>query len=370
MMAECASGTMRRRQFVAGVVGSGVALAGCTGSDGPGADGSNASSSTDEATTSADEGPQELPESEALVDQHVATVADLAFASEERLEQFSSESEGKRVRAYSVRNGDAGTRVTSEERSSGSDSAQTEELWFTENAEITRDTHRYNPDGVTPPFVQRGAVADIVDIAAFERAEVAGDDEPVYVFEATGVDEEGASEFDAEFETLDVRVEVAASGYLRALRAEITLRAEADADQTSTVTYDYEVSDVGDVAVSPPDFVDDAVRVTGSLSEDRSTLVLEHTGGPAVPEGTELVVQDQEHIASRRPTTFPTAFEPGNTAYVYWQSAEDAALSTGEPPSEVAREFVLPSDDSSRSVYLESRSHTGGQFQVSIDRQA
>lgn len=358
---------MQRRRFIAGVAGAGVALAGCTGSSDPSDDDSSAPSTTDGSTSTGEE-LQELSETEALLDQHFATVGDLSFSSEERIEQSTSESDEARVEAYSVRNGDAGTRVTSEERTPNSDGERSETLWFTGDARISRDSHRYEPDGITPPFVRRQAVASIVDIAAFEHAEAAGD-ESVSVFEASSADEEVASEFEAGFETVDVRAEVAAAGYLRALQAGITFVAESDSEQTSTLSYDYEVSDVGDVSVSAPDFVDDAVRVEGSLTEDRSALVLEHTGGPVVAEETELVVQDHEYIAAQRPPTFQTTFEPGETAYVYWTSPEEAAVEVGEQPSEVAREFVLPSDDGDRGVYLQSRSHPGSGFEVAIDRQ-
>jgi len=67
------------------------------------------------------------------------------------------------------------------------------------------------------------------------------------------------------------------------------------------------------------------------------------------------VVEDNE--GSTNPNhpnglAFPTAFESGDEAYVYWTAANQAAISVGEEPSDVAREFSFPSEDGDRGIYL------------------
>lgn len=346
---------MERRQFLAGMSGATAALAGCTGG------------SDDGRTDDGDDRDREsFPEAETILDRHYDALADLSFVATERTEESSSESDSAEVTEKSIRSGEAGTLV--EETGSGS---HAETKWFTDHARIDRTTHRYNPDGVTPPFVDRQIVTEIVEIAVLEWTDATGDDERVSVFESTGIDEETAAEADVEIRSVDVRIALVETEYIRSIDAEIDLSESADAERTTTVTYEYDVTDEGDASVSKPAFVDDAIRIEGELTEDNTAIALTHAGGPSVSTETDVVVQDAEFMtppSSQRGPTFPSTFEPGDEAYVYWTGEGDAEISLGEPPSDVAHEFTHPSSKSERPIYLQGDDPSAHQtFEVRFD---
>jgi|GEM_PF-2380930 hypothetical protein len=347
---------MDRRQFLVGLGGTTAVLAGCTG----GAD-------DPEESTESEGKYSELPEAEELLDQHYNALRDMVFASEEKFVNRDSTMTDR-----TIRRGDTGTLVKGNDVARNINSDGKQRVWFSGNARVSRATHRFNPNGITPPFTDRTVVTSLIELTTLERVDVSGDDERVFVFEGTEIDEETEQEGELSIRSIDVRIAVAESGYIRSMDAELTTAKSSDADQTASSSYEYEVSEVGDVTVSAPAFVDDAVRIEGDLSEDRSAIVLQHAGGPTVAADTKLVVEDNE--GSTNPNhpnglAFPTAFESGDEAYVYWTAANQAAISVGEEPSDVAREFSFPSEDGDRGIYLAEIGAGPDRFSVAIDPQ-
>lgn len=241
-----------------------------------------------------------------------------------------------------------------------------QEAWFTENAEISRQTHAYYANGVTPPLIEDSTVKTILEIVEFDDGQVT-DDSSAIVSEATGFTE-SAQESDTNFVSVAATVEVVAEGYIREFHAEIDIDQDDTDDQTSRVIYRNQVTSVGDVSVSPPDFADSAMHITGELADDDSALILEHAGGPPIGTEAELTFQDNEYILARsgeRPS-FPEEFTEGDTAYLYWSGAEEASISMGEAPSDVARDIAQPTDDG-RGVYLEGNPPSqSGTFEIRL----
>jgi len=225
----------------------------------------------------------ELPEAEELLDQHYNALRDMVFASEEKFVNRDSTMTDR-----TIRRGDTGTLVKGNDVARNINSDGKQRVWFSGNARVSRATHRFNPNGITPPFTDRTVVTSLIELTTLERVGVSGDDERVFVFEGTEIDEETEQEGELSIRSIDVRIAVAESGYIRSMDAELTTAKSSDADQTASSSYEYEVSEVGDVTVSAPAFVDDAVRIEGDLSEDRSAIVLQHAGGPTVAADTKL----------------------------------------------------------------------------------
>ncbi|AFO56215.1 MULTISPECIES: hypothetical protein [unclassified Natrinema] len=339
---------MERRHVLMGIGGATAVLAGCN-------------SSSDESD--GPEGPfadlQELPETEALLTQHRRTLDDRSFTSEEERIENASEMGASQPTTQTIRSGEAGTLVKADDIARNLRSDGRQAVWFTGTARISRITHTFNPNGITPPYIDAETVSRIVSVADLERVDVTGDDQEVYVFEASSTDEETARELDLDVDAIDVRMEIAAAGYIRSIETELTAAEPADAEQATTTMYQYDVTELGDVPVSEPDFVSDAVRIEGELSEDGSTLVLNHAGGPAVSADTELILRDANVSQPQRGATFPTAFESGDEAHVYWTATDEPAISMGGAPSEVAREVAVPSQPEEQGVFLSELPETG-----------
>jgi len=358
---------MDRRQFLMGVSGLTVGLAGCTGdadeSDAGGTDGPTAVQTTDHGTddvtetrTQSDTG-SELPAPETLLDRHYEALSGMAFVSEERFEPGYPDSP---VVENDIRSDGDETLLE------GTDAAQTfqdpdgkETVWFSGNARINRQNHAYNPDGFTPWYIQRVTVTSIFDIAAFEAADAAS--EGVRAFEATSADEAAAEDLDVDIRSVDVRVTIAEAGYLRSLEAELIAADTPESDETRTTSYHYEITNTGDVTVSAPEFVDYVPRIEGSITADNSAIRLEHTGGPSIPTDEGIGARDADGtVPSPDGSTFPEPFEPGDTAYVYWSAMheddyDEVSISMGDEPASVAREFVFPDDENSRGVVVRGR---------------
>jgi hypothetical protein len=361
---------VNRLFFLIGMSGVTAALAGCTASQGGESSETTAttteqpettatSTEKSEGTTTESEPLQELPEAAALLDQHFDTLDDLTFVAHWRVGQSASGTDDAKVNERTIRSGDAGTLLIGDDVVSNLSYAddRKEKVWFTDHARISEITYSYNPYGVTPPYINRDLAAQIIEMGAFERVDVSGDDEPVYVFEAADVTDKTKAERDIDFRSFDVQVTVAEPGYIHSIDADITYLNDSEAEQTLTLTYEYDVSKVGEVTVTKPDFVDNAVRVEGHLTDDMSAIVLNHAGGPTVSAGTKIAVQDEKTICRNHPA-FPTDFAPGDEAYVYWTSANKTVIST-EKPSSVAREFVFPSHSYERSIYLSEEAGPG-----------
>ncbi|WP_430504955.1 hypothetical protein [Haloparvum sp. PAK95] len=366
---------MERRHFITGMGGALTVLAGCTGSGDeatgePSAGNDTEGAATANPTTEYTVPYEEYPGAATLLEEHVATLRDATFEATESIEQERSSGESD-VTEKRITGGEAGTLLEGDDVARSVNADGTEQLWFTDRARVSRIVHRFNPDGVTPPIVDRSTVSAIGEIAVFERADVTDDEPPVVVFEATGPSE-AAEEDEVDYRTVDVTVEVVAPGYIRTIDAVLELAESADAEESQTVTYEYEVTEFGGVSVAPPDFVDDALHVQGDLTDDRSAIRLDHAGGPTVQAGTPLTFQDNEYIAisSRGGPTFPAEFAEGDSAYVYWSGEEEASIRVGEKPSTVTRDIALPSESGDRSVYMEQEDSANGKlFQLSIDRQ-
>ncbi|WP_238705334.1 hypothetical protein [Natrinema pallidum] len=339
---------MERRYLLMGIGGATAALAGCN-------------SSSDESD--GPEGPfadlQDLPEPEAVLTQHRRTLDDRSFVSEEERIENASTIGASQSTAQTIRSGEAGTLVKADDIARNLSSDGKQAVWFTGTARISRITHTYNPGGITPPYIDAETVSRIVSVAELERVDVTGDDNEVYVFEASSADEETVRELDLDVNAIDVRMEIAAAGYIRSIETELTAAEPADAEQATTTMYQYDVTELDDVSVSEPEFVSDAVRIEGDLSEDGSTLVLDHAGGPAVSADTELILQDANVSQPQRGASFPAAFESGDEAHVYWTAAEEPAISVDGPPSDVARDFAVPSQSDERVVFLSELPETG-----------
>lgn len=328
---------MQRRHFLIATSSIAAGLAGCTAGD----DGQD-----DSTPENGYSGLETLPDPEELAESHTETLSTMTFVAEEHVEQTASASGETDVTERTIRSSDAGTLIEGDNVAKNSASG----VWFTDDTRIERSTHTYYPDGAPKPYIRDDAVTQIVTLGEFERTEVRDAAEQVYVFEATGVDETQATDENAEYQTFDVRIELSAEGYIRTFDADLTFSA-VGSDETRSAVYRYEVTEVGDVSVSRPSFVDDALRVEGELVDGDTVLELEHTGGPTVTSGTELIAQDSEGLPRDGPT-LPNDFESGQTAYLYWKTDSDVGLMMGEKPADVAREWVRATEETDRDIYV------------------
>lgn len=361
---------MDRRRFITGLSIGAATVAGCAGDDSTSTDGNT--TATDEVGTDATATvPYEtFPDTETLLDDHAAALADRSFTATEYIEESSSSGRSN-VTETTLRSAEAGALLASDDarQNLGPDSSQL--FWFTGSARIGRDFHSYNPDGLAPPLIDRSAVTQIAEIGAFERVPVADDEAAAVAFAASGPSEQ-ASDDSTDYRSIDVRMAVTATGYLQSIDAEITFTTVTSDEETQTVSYRYTVSDVGETDVSPPEFVDDALRIQGDIASDGSSVILEHAGGPAIEAGTALMLVDNDGFTREyNQPTLPSAFTEGDVAYVYWTGEGEAAISVGNPPSTVARDIALTSADGNNLVYVtENRGSRPERFEVRIDRQA
>lgn len=327
---------MRRRYFLAAASGLTAGIAGCSGQVGLSGDENESANSSDSDAPAMDNSRyQTLPDLADLVDTHRETVASMTFVAEERYEEHTMEGDDQ-VEERTVRSGETGLRI---ETPSG------EEAWFTSNRAINPDTHRYNPDGIEAPVINE---YPLETVRAFETERVAVDeDDRTYVFESTGVRDELQEEADATVTGADLRVAIHESGYIRSLTYSVSSESPENSDRTYSASYEYEITETGDVTVSEPSFVDDALRIEGSLDDHRWYVLLEHTGGETISAGTQVRVHDAHATAE---TEFPTDFAPGDRAYVYWTEPEDgsessATVDTGHASSTTYRTFAYAEDD-------------------------
>ncbi len=291
----------------------------------------------------------------------------MAFASEERFEPSAAESP---TVENSIRSDGEGTLLegTDAARNVNTDGKQT--VWFSGNARINLQTYASNPDGFTPPYMMRRWVGNFISLGAFEAVDT---DDGTAVFEATSANQAVAEEAEADFRSVDIQVTVAEAGYIRSIDAEVLVAESPEADEVDTIGYSYEIGNTGDVTVSPPAFADTLTRINGSITADNSAIILEHTGGPSVPAGEGVYVEDADGTAQASETTFPEQFESGDTAYVYWSGTpeddyDEATITIGDEPGSVARNFAFPDDANSRDVTLRGRSDRNF-FRVYIDQQ-
>lgn len=349
---------MDRRNFLFGVSGGIAICAGCTGdetTDGSPSDEATDDASSDETTEETADLYEEFPDTDELLDEHFSTLGDTSFEAAEYIEQ-AFPGQNRQTTERTIRSGDAGALFRDEE----TEQNRAQEVWFTDRAEIDRRTHTYYPGGVVPPIMDRSGAEEIIEIAEFEQVETTEAEESAVVFEAAGPSEAG-EEADVDFQSIDVTVEIAAPGYIRLMDAEIEFTQSPDTDETAALIYEYQVSDVGEVSVTPPEFVADTLRVEADLTDDGSAIMLEHAGGPTVEADTALIFQDAEHISmpDRGGPTFSEEFAESDTAYVYWTGDEEAAISIDQEPSSVAREIAFPSERGERDVYLQEEAGPG-----------
>ena len=340
---------MDRRQFLVAAAST-AAVAGCTG-DPTAPSVSSGRADADQPVSTNSFG--RFSDIQELLDSHYSTLGATTFRATERFVRTHSERDGTDTTEQTIRAGESGTLLTETDGTSNNSSDRDRTVWFTDKTRITSETHSYSPDGLTPPIIDRDAIAELDTLAVFEPVADTDTDDPVSVFEAVRIAD--TPERRTEFQTVDVRIEIADSGYIRSVDAEIVFQRNPGVEATATTIYEYTVSDLGIVTVSEPAFVDEALRIEGQLSEDNSAVVLEHMGGQTVAADTQLVVQDAAALPPAG-VTFPTDFEPGERAYVSWISEDDAAISVGTEPKTVARAFVRSSDQSDRSVYLRDAS--------------
>jgi hypothetical protein len=98
----------------------------------------------------------------------------------------------------------------------------------------------------------------------------------------------------------------------------------------------YRISKVENTTVSKPAWVSTArtkaPELSGSLTDNRTTLVIEHTGGQTVPSETTIqVVEDEENVSDTQ--SFPGALEQGDRLYAVLSSDGTLSLNIGTPPS-------------------------------------
>lgn len=341
---------MERRHLLFGVSGSLAILAGCT---------SGLEGTTEDPSDETEAPDKEFPKVNTLLEEHILELRDSSFeATEYREDAFSTGDSQVRI-DRTIRGSEAGTLLIGDDIAQNISSDRPQRVWFTDHARVNRATHTHYPEGVTPPIIDVSSVQEIIGLLSFEPVEVTDEEKPAAVFEATGPSESVPE--DVDLRTVDGTVEIMETGYIRRIEIEIEVASNADGDETQTAAYEYEVTDVGTTEVTPPDFVENALRVEGYLTDDRSAVRLEHAGGSTVEANTRLTFQDKEYIASadRDGPSFPAEFAEGDTAYIYWSSETEAAIRMGQKPSTVAREIALPTDGNGRIVYLEEEAGPG-----------
>jgi len=343
---------MQRRHLLSTVSGTFAMLAGCSSdnensSDPTGSEVTGTSSNvTDTETTetpstetqtsdeeqSLDESdlPEEFPGITTLVDEHLAAVTSTSFESTEY------EANEENSREITRQHGEAGMLLT--------DQSESAQYWFTDNVNVTPDTHTYFSGGIRLPAVNRQGMKFALEGLIFERVEVLDEEVPVAVFEST----EGK---DSGYESVSGRVEITALGYVRMMNIKKDYPEEAFRE---FVEYRHEVTGVGDTTVDTPDFAEAAVHIEGRLQDDRSWAVLEHTGGATIESGTQLRVTDAaSNVVFDRAPSLPSDFTEGDTAYVYFSGEEEAAITVGEVPSNIARPF--DTGDEGETVFIQEQ---------------
>lgn len=350
---------MQRRHLLSAVSCSLAVLAGCSSNDeSPTESASDTRTSTDSDTETQtatetetqspaeSELPEELGETTALVDRHVATLTSTSFEATEYMEGGFLGSDSTEV---TRQHSDAGMVLTYAD-----DSTQ---YWFTETARVGPDTHTYYSEGIRLPVVNRRSMENTIEQLEFERVEVLDEEVPVAVFEPTGESDSGSS-----LDSVSGTVEITASGYIRLMDIEMVYPEEANMEPG---VYRYEVTGVGDTTVATPEFAESAVHIEGQLRDDQSAAVLEHAGGATVESGTRLRVTDAEsNVAFSRAPSFPSDFAEGDTAYVYFTGENEAAITVGEEPSNTGRTFETGEEGD--TVFVEEQVDDGrlGRFRV------
>jgi len=168
---------------------------------------------------------------------------------------------------------------------------------------------------------------------------VTQDGEELTRLSATGVNETaveggGSTSSEATLTDMSGEVLVRSDGLVREMRLQQTF------DTGSTSELSFSVSGFGSTSAPEPDWIEEAPRVEGSLSEDGTVMKLSHTGGPEIPANTTLTLSSGGFGGGITPTnvTLPTSLAPGDSVYVY------ATDSLRDPTVEVSVDEPSPTD--------------------------
>ncbi len=134
----------------------------------------------------------------------------------------------------------------------------------------------------------------------------------------TAVEEGGFFSGDATLTDMSGEILVRSDGLVR----EMSLRQTFDSGQTKNLSFT--LSNLGSTSADEPDWIDEAPKLEGSLSQNGTVMELAHTGGPEVPADTTLTLASGGFGGGLAPTnvTLPESVSEGDSVYVY---------ATGEP---------------------------------------
>lgn len=340
---------MHRRRLLAAVGATGVAgclrLAGGDGTDTPGATDDGAASSPDDASgggTDQDaEGEAELPTglsedgvSALLVDNHVNALADTTFRGvwQERNVTLSA------VPVYrESRVGEAAALV---EWLDGSDI----EMYSTREGNYWRQ-----PTGTGGTYGRNRGTFDFQRVARsrdLRKLVQAGDWNPPstaasgsgVAITADGYDDVAPLEEEFEIERLEsfsAEGRVREDGVITSLQVELEFVSRDD-DRLFAFEVRHEVSDVGGVSVTTPDWYETATEqapeVDASITDDGQFVEMHHRGGNAILPGTNVVLYDRDPGRNWGSRENVDAFEPGTTLFL-WMEGEELRWQRGRRPS-------------------------------------
>jgi len=150
----------------------------------------------------------------------------------------------------------------------------------------------------------------------------------------TAVEESGFTSSEATLTDMAGEVLVRSDGLVREMRLQQRFESGATSDLS------FAVSGLGSTSATEPDWIDEAPRIEGSLSDDGTVMALSHTGGPEVPAGTTLTLASGGFGGGIAPTnvTLPTSLGAGDSVYLY------ATGSLRDPTVEVSAEVPSPGD--------------------------
>ncbi|WP_158055335.1 DUF7537 family lipoprotein [Halorussus halophilus] len=145
----------------------------------------------------------------------------------------------------------------------------------------------------------------------------------------SAVDQLAGEESNVSVDAFEARVLVDSDGVVHEFEATVTETVDAES-RTNEVGYD--LSDLGSASVERPDWASSIPQLNATITED-GAVAIEHTGGPAVEDGTRLSMATDSVVDGAQ----LSKLSAGETAYLYVAETadgqRDVRASVGDRPS-------------------------------------
>lgn len=268
-----------------------------------------------------------------LIDQHQNALEELSFESTARINTGRSE-----IQRY-VRQDRQETRSVISK-----DGARTE-AWWGDRCQVHVDSagqphYQFDGCGTHPDYVNTLMMRSALAPLSWELSTVRSvGPERVLLFRPRAGSRQASETTTGSWNSIDGSLSLVGGEYIKSLNLTFESPQPTPNNERKSVKHSYEYTlqvDPG-ITISTPEFVADAPQIHARFATDNSHLVLEHTGGPSIPAGTQLCIdEDWQPFAQ---TTSTTDFYSGEVASLYWTDSDEVTFLIDQEPRGVARPF-------------------------------